>query len=462
LYFGNDIKSNENLITYAVWLFGEAAIFGPSQNQQISFSATASGAATITSILMNNPHMLLGLSFSWGNNTISSSSGMTLYGGVSTRSNGGLNFYSSATAYNSSGSYPLVNGNVPFSGYTLAGTTGAMNTGPAISNSGTGTGWLTFVYPQKGMTYPASGNSICYYVAVSGTSQLFTIPFTWDLIFYHTDSRTGGDQIIVMQDHESANNQFTGRSMGTLAATNTDKSVSSPVISVRPQGCFNSIGTSATIGNLNRCIFVKTLANSIIPWSYRGSGNGTATQTFNHNFGKTPDALIYFQSTLALNTSWPKFGASLNGRSDVAIAVSTTRELYNIGATQITAYNDFNNTTNPIQGFAFFDTLNTVFVGTYTGTGSAQAVTLTGWTTTPSSIIIWSDKVFTTNGILFVGNLGASSSVTWNMNSGTSGVANGTDATITTYTSGSNYGFQVSAANSSNINTNVYYFIALK
>jgi hypothetical protein len=239
-------------------------------------------------------------------------------------------------------------------------------------------------------------------------------------------------------------------------------------ISTTKFGNLKSVGTTSFSSALNRVLVFKSLRGYAQPLNVLITSSTSTGKYLPNTFqGYTPTCL-FLPSVAAtsrqsiLNIYFPAYGVGGNPVSSSGTNNTTRLNASNNNIVVSGSDLTVNRTTWYVSGMWFRDLVNVIATGTYVGNATARAITLSGWTTAPSIIWIFSDQTSSTVNPLLVMSLGASTSITVNLPSNTTYTTSTSNNQIFTYSSSPNFGFQLAAASPHNQSGFTYYYLAFK
>jgi hypothetical protein len=454
IYIGSNIQINDSGLGFVAYLWGEAAIFGPNQNEQIvKVSQTSTTALTSLQNLFYSQ-----ISFLFPSNASNPSVISNMY------NRGNLNNPAdslvSTAAWSSQGTQSFFGQYI--SGPATASSNG-FGTGSSQANATT-TGYLQIRHPHQ--SAPTGSNQIVFYGALSGTSPArITAGFNYDIVWTKTDGAGGfmgvawryngaGGKPYTTQVEQpltaAAQAAFSNNNGGVLAATNIGGNNFLEV-------------TNTTVGNTSYHLLWKFAYQALFPLDLYGTGT---TRTVNHGLGAQPDAIISFTGMLSAGTctgalafrSLPASGYDFRYTwfSNTSSVQFNTNNFTSWTSTQINygTSGNFNTASTQIHTWLIATLPNVVFVGSYTGTGVAQSIGC-GFST-PAKVLLVVDNSGATTGWWIVWNVASGLICTTANQTGSMA----TDNQISSYSNGANSGFNVGTSANLNVNARLYNFIA--
>jgi hypothetical protein len=460
LNFGTGV-ANSNTVGYITFMFGQSAIFGPNQNESLFLSYNQNTGSIPN--LYSTKYALWQFIIHFA--AQSTPSNWVYYYGLNSYGGTVQNFWQSAIETGSlvRPTQAGIWGEFPTSGQ-LGNQVGVNPDGGA---TGGGVFFADNVIVQKYHTLPST-NTLYSYVAVSGTSQSFDVGFDWELGFVYVDGQDSSG-FFFRTAFQTAGNVVRTFNVTGVAITTTNLSAGFTPIATTRKGNLKSIGTISTGGTLNRVQVWKCYKNYAQAWRMFGTTGVSYDNNFN---GNVPNCIFGIYTGNAFGTgagnrlsslvvSFPVLG--VNG-----IPLQTTNaansSLSSVNTSLVVSGSTFSMTgiggTEYWSGMWWRDLVNVIATGTYTGNATARAITLSGWTTPPTSVWIFSN--FVTGGVANIMSLGVTQSIGAFMYCGGSGTSLTNITDITQYSNSPSFGFQLASGTTQNVNAREYYYIAFK
>jgi hypothetical protein len=440
IFVGTDARTNASANSYVAYVWGQAAIFGENQNQQILSVDTASTSTTPnfhTTITHNFQHCfrfsssasdLVQIYSAYNRGIATPNQAETFYGSIA---------YVSATSNgNLTNSYQ--NGNLGTAGASYT-QLGVISTSEQVANR------VYMWFRNRTQKQPTGTNQITSYSFVSGaigTQVNYGLNFDYAMI-----KADGASGIVGLT---TRNNNFAGFSAGPViysfggATISGYATVNASVPTTSVIGGSNFLqSVSASAGSYNQVF--KFAYKAHMPTNWAGTA---AARTLTHELGDTPTC-IYVLGPLNSTVFYIYFSTANTTYSTGGGAQAAAFSVTSVTSTQFSVGASLSSSALAYSAYLFANCPNVCFQGTYTGNGSSQNIDC-GFSTTAKSMII----------------MGIGNAVTWYfiiqstqasfiaLNAPTGTAAN--DTLVRQFSSG----FSLTGAGTQNVNARVYHYIA--